>query len=208
MHFKHGTSNLPELNIISSFNPLTVLSTRLKDSSIRLHNQDQMQLFDHVSKKELHALMNSSPLTDLEREHVAHHHRLKCISHANMLHLIQLGHLPHRLVKVKPPPCLACLIGKSRKRPWRFRAASKHIRAPQRRPPGSSVSVDQLVSSTPGIKPQHTGTLTSIPIVGTQLFADHSSRLTFLHCHLLENFTLEETLKAKVALSACQQHMA
>ena len=50
-HFKHGTSNLPELNIISSFNPLTVLSTRLKDSIIRLSNQDQLQLFEHVSKK-------------------------------------------------------------------------------------------------------------------------------------------------------------
>ena len=142
MYFKHGTSNLPELNIISSFNPLTVLSTRLKDSSIRLSNQDQLQLFEHASKKELHALINSSPLADLEREHVAHHHRLKCISHVNMLNLIQLGHLTRRLAKVKPPPCLACLLGKSRKRPWRSRAAPKHIRAPQRRPPGSSVSVD------------------------------------------------------------------
>ena len=114
------------------------------------------------------------------------------------MYFIQIGHLLRRLAKVKPPPCLACLLGKSRKRPWRSRAAPKHIRSPQRRPPGSSVSVDQLVSSMPGIEPQHAGTLTSIPIFGAQLFADHSSSPPFIHCHLLENFTLEETLKAKV----------
>ena len=58
--------------------------------------------------------------------------------------------------------------------------------------------MDQLTSTVPGIKPQLTGRLTNTPIVGAQVFADHSSSPHFLHTHLLENLTLEETLKAKV----------
>ena len=115
-----------------------------------------------------------------------------------MLHLIILDHLPRRLAKVKRPPCLTCLLGNSRRRPWRSRAAPNHITSHQPYPSGSSVSVDQPVSSTPGIKPQHAVKLTSTPIVGAQLFYDHSSSPPSVHCHLFENFTLEETLKSKV----------
>ena len=96
MSFKHGPSNLPELNIISSFNPLAFLSTRLKDSSTRLSKQDQLQLFEHTSNTELNSLINSSSLTNLERECVANHHRLKCISHVNMMHLVQLELVPEK----------------------------------------------------------------------------------------------------------------
>ena len=61
------------------------------------------------------------------------------------------------------------------------------------------MSIDQLLSSVPDIKPQSTGRLTNTPIVSAQIFADNSSSPPFLYTHLLENFTLEETLKAKVA---------
>ena len=61
------------------------------------------------------------------------------------------------------------------------------------------MSVDQLVSSTPGIKPQSTGSLTKATIVGAQVFADHASSPPFLYTHLMENFSLDETLRAKVA---------
>ena len=202
--FKHSTSDFPELNIISSFSPLTFLTTHLKDSSIRLSKQDQLQLFEHASKMELHNLINSSPLSDLQWEHVVNHHRLKFMSHVNMLHLIQLGHFPQRLAKVKPSPCLACLLGKSRRWPWISRATHKHIRNTQPRPPGSSILVDPLVSITPDIKLHHMGKLTYTPIVSSQLFADHSSILPSIHCHLLENFTLEETTKAKVGFERMQ----
>ena len=115
-----------------------------------------------------------------------------------MLYLIQLGHLPQHIAKVKPSSCLVLLLRKSRRRPRRSRDDTKHIRTPQPRPPSSSLSVDKLFSRTPGIKPQHTGKITSTPIVVAQLFADHSSSPTFVCCHLLKNFTLEKTIKAKV----------
>jgi hypothetical protein len=43
-----------------------------------------------------------------------------------------------------------------------------------------------------------------VPIVGAQVFADHSSSPPFLYTHLFKNFSLDETLKAKVAF----EHMA
>jgi len=58
--------------------------------------------------------------------------------------------------------------------------------------------MDQLTSTVPGIEPQLNGRLTNTPIVGAQVFADHSSSPPLLHTHLLENLTLEETIKAKV----------
>ena len=113
-----------------------------------------------------------------------------------MKHLINIGALPKRLDSVTPPPCLAYLLGKSKKRPWRSKAPIKPIRHGD--PPGYAVLVDQLVSTTPGIKPQATGRLTTTLIVGTQVFADHCSSPPFLHYQLLENFSGEETVRAKV----------
>ena len=114
-----------------------------------------------------------------------------------MSHLIQLGLLPHRLGKVKPPPCLSCLLGKSKREPWRSKGIPGTIR-PIRATPGSLISVDQLASSVPGIKPQSTGRLASAQIVGAQVFANSASSPPFLCTHLLESFPLDDTLKAKV----------
>ena len=112
--------------------------------------------------------------------------------------MISIGLLPKRLGAIKPPPCLACLLGKSKHKPYRTKGSSPSIRHLDHATPGTAVSVDQLVSSTPGLKPQAIGNLTKASIVGAQVFADHCSSPPFLHCHLLENFTGEATIKAKV----------
>ena len=49
-----------------------------------------------------------------------------------------------------------------------------------------------------GLKPQATGNLTNSPIVGTHIFADHCFSPPFFHCQLLENFSGEACVKAKV----------
>ena len=112
---------------------------------------------------------------------------------------MQLGHLPRHLAKVKPPPWLECLPGKSRRRSWKSRADPKHLRTSPPCPLGYLVSVDQLVIRTLDIKPKRTVKITFTPIEGTQLFADHSSILPFIHCHPLENLTPKETSKTKVS---------
>ena len=58
--------------------------------------------------------------------------------------------------------------------------------------------LDQLVSSTLGIKLKHCSPVESTPILGEKVFEDHSSSLPFLHSHLLDEFTLNTILQAKV----------
>lgn len=60
------------------------------------------------------------------------------------------------------------------------------------------MSIDQLASTASGIKPQTKGNLTSTPIIGAQLFADHSLSPPFLNCQLLKSFSGDETVRAKV----------
>jgi len=97
-----------------------------------------------------------------------------------------------------PLPCLASLLGKSKKQPWLIKKLPYSIYK-KYLSPGSFISIDQLISSIPRIKPQSASRLTNIPIIGVQVFIDNSSTPPFLYSYLLENFTLDETLKAKVA---------
>jgi hypothetical protein len=61
------------------------------------------------------------------------------------------------------------MYAKATKRPWRGKQSKqgKNEEIPQPRPPGQIVSVDQLVSPTPGLIAQMTGTLTTSD-TGTQ----------------------------------------
>ena len=194
---RHSTVNLSELPIYPTLHYST-FTTHRKDNQISLSKEDQLALFKNVSSSELHNLINSPSLSPLQQEYQYYHHKFKCISKANMQHLINLGILPKRLASVQAPPCIRCLIGKSKKKPWRRKGQSPSIRHINHSTPGASISVDQLVSSTPGIKPQSKGCLTNTSIVGAQIFADHCSSPPFLHCHLLENFSGDEAIKAKV----------
>lgn len=196
--FHHGPSNLPELFLFDSSDPLHCLTTHLKDSLVQLKKEDELKFFSHLSSKDLTQLINAPQLTVLEKEHMHYHHKLKRLSPKNTARLIDIGILPSQLKLVKPPPCLACLLGKSKKKPWRSKSTPPNIRRSSVKP-GHAVSVDQLTSTTPGLKLQSIGHLTKATIVGAQVFADHSSSPPFLYAHLLENFSLDETLKAKVA---------
>ena len=58
--------------------------------------------------------------------------------------------------------------------------------------------MDQITSTLSIIKDQLTGQLKKTPIVGAQVSTNHSSSPPFLHTHLLETITLEESIKAEV----------
>ena len=110
--------------------------------------------------------------------------------------LAQLGIVPKRLAKCRNQVCPACLYGKQRRRPWRTKAkpSSTIRRASQ---PGQCVSVDQLVSSTPGLIGQTTGKLTTSRFYIATVFVDHYSRLDYVH--LQESTGAEDTIEAKQA---------
>jgi hypothetical protein len=49
--------------------------------------------------------------------------------------------------------------------------------------PGDIVSVDQIESSVPGFLAQITGSLTRNRIVGSSVYVDHASDLSYIHHH-------------------------
>jgi hypothetical protein len=74
---------------------------------------------------------------------------------------------------------------------------SSSIQKPDQRKPGDGVSVDQIISAQPGIIPQMADFLTSKQIWGCTTFVDHVSN--YIYVHLMKDFTLTETLLAKLA---------
>jgi hypothetical protein len=62
---------------------------------------------------------------------------------------------------------------------------------------GHGVSVDQIISAQPGLIPQMAGFLTSKQIWGCTTFIDHVSN--YIYVHLMKDFTIMETLLAKLA---------
>jgi hypothetical protein len=82
--------------------------------------------------------------------------------------------------------------------PWHRKGiASGSICKPNKVWPGDGTSVDQIVSAQPGLIPQMAGFPTSDRIWGPENFCDHISNCVYVH--LMQNFTLAETLLAKCA---------
>jgi len=78
--------------------------------------------------------------------------------------------------------CNDCCGAKATRRPWRGKE-SKHKQSHIKRPthPGEVVSVDQLESSVPGFIGQMMGRLTKHHIVGSTIFVDHASDLSYVY---------------------------
>lgn len=58
-------------------------------------------------------------LSDNQRELLSWHNRLGHISFSDLNHLASSGTIPRRLVDTPAPKCIACLVGRSHRRPWR-----------------------------------------------------------------------------------------
>ena len=63
--------------------------------------------------------------------------------------------------------------------------------------PGQVVSVDQLISPTPGFMPTHRGKPTTLCYTGATVFVDHFSNYAYVH--LMSMLSAETTVKAKQA---------
>ena len=94
------------------------------------------------------------------------------------------------------PICSACMYAKATRKPWRNKI-NKEFKNKQVNKPGDLVSVDQMVSPTPGLVAQMTGRLTNKRYKYATVFVDHASRLGYVH--LQKTSTAEETLEAKRA---------
>ena len=111
-----------------------------------------------------------------EREILIWNHRLNHCYFKSLLILSNMGITPRNISKIrKLPPCVACIFGKSHKRPWSTKG--KHSGRPIRKPldtrPGAMTSIEQIVSAQPGIIPQVTGYLTHERFWTSNIFVDH-----------------------------------
>ena len=134
---------------------------------------------------------------DEQQELLHWHHRLGHMPFSRLQEAAEVGIIPRRLRKVKPPKCTACLYAKATKKPWRTRAPPTEMEVPPVNSPGAVVSVDQLESSTPGFIGQLKGWLTRQRYSCATIFVDQYSDLTFVY--LQRSTNADETLDAKEA---------
>ena len=90
------------------------------------------------------------------------YHQYGHISMRKLQEMVKQGTIPKRLVTYRIPTCSACLYSKATKRPWRGKESKRGDGKQPPARPGQVISVDQLVSPTPGlIAHQMTGFLTT-----------------------------------------------
>eukprot|EP00980_Cylindrotheca_fusiformis_P027090 scaffold18764_cov144-Cylindrotheca_fusiformis.AAC.1 len=68
--------------------------------------------------------------------------------------------IPRHLANCHTPACTACMFAKATRRQWRNKRRKHWSETHAAESPGEVVSVDQLVSPTPGLIAQLTGALT------------------------------------------------
>lgn len=126
------------------------------------------------------------------------HHRLGHLSPVKMKIMARMGMLPKSLITCPVPLCTACLFGKATRRPWRTRAMPSKSDGPRSvTRPGHCVSIDQLVSTTPGLIAQAKGACTTKRYRVATVFVDQYSRLSYTH--IQKGATAVETVEAKDA---------
>lgn len=140
---------------------------------------------------------NQTPTTELLRLHHRFHH----ISFNRLQLMAKAGIFPRRLATCAVPVCSACLYGKKTKRPWRPKQAKTDADFSRPATPGTTVSVDQMISPTPGLVAQMTGQLTNERYTCATVFVDHATR--FGYVHLQKSTSAEETIKGKQAFERC-----
>lgn len=132
---------------------------------------------------------------DASKELLEWHLRLGHIPMSRLQVLASEGVLPSRLAKCGIPICAGCMYGKMGRKPWRTKANPHTITDDDNIVVGDCVSVDQLVSSVPGLLGQIKGIPTRLRYRIATIFVDHASDYTFVF--LQTDSTSAQTLLAK-----------
>ena len=125
------------------------------------------------------------------------HERLGHLSFSRLKLLARAGMIPRELASIDPPTCPGCAYGKAHRKPWRYKGSKNRKPIKPATRPGQVVSMDQLVSPTPGFVPTHRGTPTTQRYFGATVFVDHFSDFTYVH--LMTKMDAEATVEAKLA---------
>ena len=134
-----------------------------------------------------------NPTAELLRCHYDFGHA----SFKKLQEMAKIGTLPKRLAKCNVPICSACQYAKATRRPWRAKTARNWSNESKPTKPGQVVSVDQLVSPTPGLIAQMSGFLTKKRYRYATVYVDQFSSLGYVH--LQKTASAEDTLEGKKA---------
>ena len=124
------------------------------------------------------------------------HIKLGHVPFQNIRWASKLGILPRKLSKCSNVVCPACMYGKQKRRPWRTKGSNREqTKIKKAMKSGECISVDQLISRTPGLVAQISGKLTTSQFKVATVFVDHYSDLDYVHVQ--ESTSAEETIEAK-----------
>ena len=167
----------------SDFNPIKTkpVASKFDSGSISLPTQDADVLA--MQRKKTRLLM--------------YHEKLGHLSFSILRLMARAGIIPRDLASVDPPTCPGCAYGKAHRLKWRHKGFKNRKKIKIATAPGQVVSMDQLISPTPGFVPTHRGTPTKQRYVGATVFVDHFSDFTYVH--LMTEMNSEATVEAKKA---------
>jgi Reverse transcriptase (RNA-dependent DNA polymerase)/GAG-pre-integrase domain len=137
---------------------------------------------------------NSQAISKSSYELLKWHIRCGHISMMRLQALARKGELPASIATCPIPMCSACQFGKMTKIPWRSTSHQPSIRHKDTKP-GSRISVDQLISPTPGLIAQLKGAPTRLRYMAATVFIDHATDYTYVH--LQQSTSSLHTLEAK-----------
>ena len=138
---------------------------------------------------------------NLSAELLRHHQQFGHVSFQRLRLMARAGIIPKRLVNAPIPACSACLYAKAMRRRWRSRTAKNYEDIERPTKAGHCVSVDQMISPTPGLIAQMTGKLTTKRYTCATVFIDQATRLSYVYIQKSTNVV--ETLEAKAAFEEC-----
>ena len=125
------------------------------------------------------------------------HQRFGHLSFTKLQQMARDGIIPKKFAKCPKPACSSCLYAKATRRQWRYKSARNDDEALKPTKPGEVISVDQLISPTPGLIAQLTGSLTKERYKAATIYVDQVSRVGYVY--LQKSTTAEETLEGKEA---------
>jgi hypothetical protein len=130
-------------------------------------------------------------------ELLRYHHKFGHVSFSKLQVMAKHGIIPKRLAKCPVPTCSACLFGKAKRRPWRSKTTENKGNIQKPIKPGQVVSVDQMISQTPGLIAQMIGFLTKRRYKVATVFVDQATSTGYVH--LQSTTSADESVEAKKA---------
>ena len=135
--------------------------------------------------------------TNVAAEFLKFHLKFNQCSPRKIQVMDEQGLLPTRLATCAIPVCSACKFGKASQRPWRQNTRRNGVEVEREEAPVDVISVDQIISQTPGLIAHMAGFLTKYRYTCATVFVNHNINLSYFHFQ--KSTSAKYTLEAKEA---------